>query len=365
MRGDKQMKPMYKAVVNSIRTELATDIDATQTTIPVLNASALQDAKLAVIGNGEIAETIRYASIENNELIGCERGFQGAAKPWGLGTKIARNFTAYDHDTTIDNINELNEQVQEMKQDIEDITPLSIGAETPTGAQLKADAAQTAAEQSAQGLADTLQTNLDGHTNAKIYSAPVHGLRVENDKLQFEKSDGSWKSASSDILLSDSITGMRSNVAASELAVSKVANRPYTDVTYIEARNTSNITNLQSYNHTVLKFKAEKDTLNELEESSIRLTENGTYYVKVSVDLIHQTAGNYIPPNFTFQIRLNQNGTDYAGESVVTSKDTFILNLTFREIIEVRGSSPFEVRVFATNNNTRINTSSLRVARIR
>lgn len=156
---------MYKAVVNSIRTELATDIDATQTTIPVLNASVLQDTKLAVIGNGEIAETIRYESIVDNQLIGCERGFQGASKPWGLGTKIARNFTAYDHDTTIDNINELNVTAQEMKQNIEEITPLSIGAETPLGAQAKADAAQTEAEQSALTLVNDLQTSIDTRLN--------------------------------------------------------------------------------------------------------------------------------------------------------------------------------------------------------
>lgn len=353
---------MYKAVVNSIRTELATDIDATQTTIPVLNASALQDTKLAVIGSGEIAETIRYESIENNNLIGCERGFQGASKPWGLGTKIARNFTAYDHDTTIENINELHEQVQEVKQDIKDITPLSIGAETPTGAQLKADAGQTAAEQSAQGLADALQTNLDDHTNAKIYSSPVHGLRVENDKLQFEKSDGIWKPASSDIQLSDSITGTRSNVAATELAVSKVANRSYRDTTFIEATVTEPKT-FPRYTRTVLNLESNKDSKNELNGSKINLTEEGTYYVRLYLEIAGVSGGSYVPQNTIVGTGVNVDGYNIPIAFATTAREEAIVYVVGGTI--VTGQSTIELTVWNTIGTLRINRGELRVARLR
>lgn len=222
---------MYKAVVNSIRTELAQDIDAIQTTISVLNASALQDTKLAVIGSGEIAETIRYESIVDNELIGCERGFQGVAKPWDLGTKVARNFTAYDHDTTVENINKLNEKVQEVKEEVKDITPLSIGAETPTGAQEKADAAQTAAEESAQLLVNDLQTDvnqldsdLTTHTATQVHEGEAHGLRVTNGTLEWfngaewvvVKSDVITATTSTVIYYVDVVSGNNNNNGLSE-----------------------------------------------------------------------------------------------------------------------------------------------------
>lgn len=99
------MKKMYSAVVNSPKTELMTDITETDTEIEVTDASVLlQPEGLAVIGNGEGAETIQYASVEGNILKDCVRGFQGTAKPWGVGARLSRNFMAYDHDTFKENI---------------------------------------------------------------------------------------------------------------------------------------------------------------------------------------------------------------------------------------------------------------------
>ncbi|MBU5673253.1 hypothetical protein [Paenibacillus brevis] len=99
------MQKMYPAVVNSPKTELVGAITDSNTEIEVADVSVLlQPEGLAVIGNGEGAETIQYTEVDGNILKGCIRGFQGTAKPWGAGTRLARNFTAYDHDTFKANI---------------------------------------------------------------------------------------------------------------------------------------------------------------------------------------------------------------------------------------------------------------------
>lgn len=99
------MQTMYPAVVNSPKTELVVAITETDTEIEVADVSVLlQPEGLAVIGNGEGAETIKYTEVEGNLLKNCIRGFQGTAKPWGAGTRLARNFTAYDHDAFMSNI---------------------------------------------------------------------------------------------------------------------------------------------------------------------------------------------------------------------------------------------------------------------
>lgn len=102
------MKKMYPPVVNSPKTELTEVITESQTDIAVMDASVLlQGEGIAVIGNGDAAETITYTLIDGNTLKGCTRGFEGAARAWSAGTRIARNFTAYDLEATQDNITEV------------------------------------------------------------------------------------------------------------------------------------------------------------------------------------------------------------------------------------------------------------------
>ncbi|MBE0343957.1 phage tail protein, partial [Paenibacillus sp. 28ISP30-2] len=89
------MEKMYPPVVNSPKTELAELITDTQTEITVANASVLLPGEgIAVLGNGDVAETITYTSVEDNVLKGCVRGFEGVARAWPVGTRVARNFTA-------------------------------------------------------------------------------------------------------------------------------------------------------------------------------------------------------------------------------------------------------------------------------
>lgn len=91
------MLDMYDGMVNSPQTALAESINETQTTITVVDGTKLPSApNLAVIGQGEDAETILYTAKNGNTLSGVTRGFQGTAKSWSASTPVARLFTEYD-----------------------------------------------------------------------------------------------------------------------------------------------------------------------------------------------------------------------------------------------------------------------------
>ncbi|WP_418026222.1 hypothetical protein [Paenibacillus sp. JJ1722] len=105
------MEKMYPPVVNSPKTELTELITDTQTEITVANASVLlQGEGIAVLGNGDAAETIIYTSVQDDVLKGCVRGFEGLARAWPVGTRIARNFTAADWRAATNNIKALYDQ---------------------------------------------------------------------------------------------------------------------------------------------------------------------------------------------------------------------------------------------------------------
>lgn len=88
---------MYRAMVGSPITTIATTISDSATTIDVVNGLALPDApNLATLGSGETAEVILYTGKTGNTLTGVTRGFQGTARAWQAGTTIGRFLTAYD-----------------------------------------------------------------------------------------------------------------------------------------------------------------------------------------------------------------------------------------------------------------------------
>lgn len=103
-----ELKQMFKAQVNSMPTTITNNISVSDTMIAVLDGSVLPDApSLLVIGSGTNAETVKMTE-KNIDIITVERGFQGSVKGWNVGTTVARNFTAYDHDAFMDNIGDLN-----------------------------------------------------------------------------------------------------------------------------------------------------------------------------------------------------------------------------------------------------------------
>ena len=116
------MQTMYPGMPNSPQTELAADITADDTTIPLVDASKLPPApNLAVIGSDEMAETVLYTGIDGNNLTGVTRGFQGVAKAWNAGTKVARNFTAYDWDSARQNVEELAGDIADVQGDVAEL----------------------------------------------------------------------------------------------------------------------------------------------------------------------------------------------------------------------------------------------------
>lgn len=123
------MKTMYPGMVNSPITEINAAITAAQTSITVLNGASLPAApNLFVIGQGELAETVLYTAKSANTISGLTRGLQGTARAWPSGTKLSRNFTAYDHDAFKENIEEINAERAAWN-----------AKETPAGAQTKVD----------------------------------------------------------------------------------------------------------------------------------------------------------------------------------------------------------------------------------
>lgn len=168
-------KPMYPAVVNSPGTEITTDISATDTTITVTSVISLPPSpNLLTIGNDETAETVRYTKIAGNVLT-VERGFQSEAKSWSAGTKVARYFTAYDHDTFRGNIEDHETRIEAHIADgVRHVTAAERstwnGKETPDGAQAKANTAESNARSYADTKSSQAETNAKNHTNTIVGS---------------------------------------------------------------------------------------------------------------------------------------------------------------------------------------------------
>lgn len=99
------LEVMYPAQINSVPTTLTGAISATDTQLFVLDDSRIPEPPmLLVLGDSSMqAETVRLTAKNGNRLT-VIRGFQNAARAWNDGTTIARNFTAYDHDTFRENI---------------------------------------------------------------------------------------------------------------------------------------------------------------------------------------------------------------------------------------------------------------------
>lgn len=101
----------YPGQINSIQTDIVSAIDTAAVTITVTDISVFPTApNLATLGVDSSAETILYTGISGDDLTGVTRGFQGTISAWAASTKIARYFTAYDHDTVNGNVTTLNNQ---------------------------------------------------------------------------------------------------------------------------------------------------------------------------------------------------------------------------------------------------------------
>lgn len=102
------MQEMYAATVNSVYTQLFSAVNSTTTSLIVKDSTVLPTPPtILVLGYDTLEpETVKVTNMVENELT-IERAFQGTAKAWGLNTKIARIFTAYDFNAFKTNIEEL------------------------------------------------------------------------------------------------------------------------------------------------------------------------------------------------------------------------------------------------------------------
>jgi hypothetical protein len=104
------MKTMYKGVVNSPETFLKENLVQGATIMYVADGSVFGTLPtLAVIGDDESAETVLVESVDSGAYT-IKRAFEGTAKDWTKGATVARNFTNYDYQAVIDNIDELSKK---------------------------------------------------------------------------------------------------------------------------------------------------------------------------------------------------------------------------------------------------------------
>ena len=141
------MKDMYRGKVNSPITTLAIELGADDVVIFVEDITVLPEApNIAVIGfDTTNPETIYYGEVVGNELRQVTREFDkegsiGAKKAWAVGATIARLFTRYDHDTFINNIENVPEEIT---------TTASSATPAPTGGSLRNLFTVTALEEGA------------------------------------------------------------------------------------------------------------------------------------------------------------------------------------------------------------------------
>ncbi|MEK4993271.1 hypothetical protein [Paenibacillus sp. FSL H7-0918] len=111
---------MYPAIANSPGTELSVALTTAATTIAVVDATKLPAApNVFTIGTDESSETILYTGKSGNSLTGCTRGFDGTTpKAWAIGSKVARYYTAYDHEAFRKNLTDLSGVTSESTTDV-------------------------------------------------------------------------------------------------------------------------------------------------------------------------------------------------------------------------------------------------------
>ena len=100
---------MYSAKAGSPKTQLTAELSASGTSMSVADASVLPTApNLCVLGDDENAEVVMYTEITGNTVKLSQRGLGGTTSSvWPVNTDVARNYTSFDHDRFIDNIEDL------------------------------------------------------------------------------------------------------------------------------------------------------------------------------------------------------------------------------------------------------------------
>ena len=114
------LQTMYQAKSNSPQTTLTAIIAADATTLTVFDGSVLPPApNMLTLGTDENAEVVYYSTLSGNVVSGLVRGYSGTtASVWEEGTQVSREFTSYDHDTFISNIESLQDDVDALDTEV-------------------------------------------------------------------------------------------------------------------------------------------------------------------------------------------------------------------------------------------------------
>ena len=115
------LQTMYQAKSNSPQTTLTAIIAADATTLTVFDGSVLPPApNMLTLGTDENAEVVYYSTLSGNVVSGLVRGYSGTtASVWEEGTQVSREFTSYDHDTFISNIESLQDDVDALDSEVD------------------------------------------------------------------------------------------------------------------------------------------------------------------------------------------------------------------------------------------------------
>ena len=109
-----ELEKMYEGKINSPETFLRDRLVSGGSVVYLMDDSILPTLpNLLVIGENQTAETVLVTGKRSDGGYDIQRAIQGTAKDWPQGTSCARNFTEYDYDKLIKNIEKLNSEKQE------------------------------------------------------------------------------------------------------------------------------------------------------------------------------------------------------------------------------------------------------------
>lgn len=189
---------MYQAMPGSPKTELVETITADATTLTVTDGNALPAApNICVLGDEPNAEVMIYNAKSGNVLSGLIRGTGGTtASPWPTGTAVARNYTSFDHNRFIENIQDLQ------TNKISEVNWGDIGGtlETQTDLQDALDAKQdvlTFDSTPTQGSNNPVTSNgINSALSSKANTADLGGMAsvddAPSDDSEYARKNGAW-----------------------------------------------------------------------------------------------------------------------------------------------------------------------------
>lgn len=320
---------------NSPQTTLASGIAAADTSMTLEDASVLPAApNICTIGNDENAEVVSYTTITGNVVSGLVRGVSGTtASVWVEGTIVARDFTSYDHDTFIGNINDLE------SRKIESVSWGDIDGTLSNQTDLQ-DALDAKADTADLG---TLATQDSVDYDTEVDNKPILGTLaskddVSNNDTYYLRRNGVWTDAETNFYNeseTDALLDLKAPLASPALTGAPTAPTPDSSTNSTRIATTAFV-------QTIAAGKAD-----------VSHNHDDRYYTETELDTMLAAKAPLASPALT--------GTPTAPTPTVTSDSTLIATTEF-----VQNHAPINVSLTvsagttATKSDDRI-TATMRV----